>query len=884
MIDYQKIQEFWKNQQVFEKSNLSKKESFVFYDGPPFATGEPHYGHLLAGTIKDVICRYHSMNGKEVIRRFGWDCHGMPIENKAQKFFKIDSFKEFAKDPQNVSDFNQKCYDLITNCQTSWESTTNDLGRWIDFKNCYQTMDVEYMESVWWVFKEIYKQNRISKTSKISLYSTEAQSTVANSDVTYKDVTDDACYFGFKVGFHELIVYTTTPWTLPANTGLCVNSELEYVLVDKTYIIAKFALKEVFKGRDLLVEDFDITSIIGKTYKSWLTTGTIVNDSYVKESGTGIVHLAPAYGEDDFRIGQVHNLETLDYLNDSGINIDYPFGVLCCNKHFSQINTDIVKAFTVKCDTYFEPLKVTHSVAFYDRTDTRLIFKLNAAWQMKVTDLKDKLIANNEKINWVPETIGSNRFKNWLEESRDWNISRNRLWGTPLPIWVAEDGEEICVGSLQELESLTGVKCKDIHKQFVDPLVIIKDGKTFKRTPEVLDCWFESGCMPYASQHYPFSKTLAYPADFIAEGLDQTRGWFYSLLVISTALFDTIPFKNVIVNGLILAEDGQKMSKSKNNYPEVSTILNKYGADSVRGYLISSIAVNAIPLKFAEDVVGQCNKNFLLPLLSSLNFYKLANETKTYSEETILDKYILSELDNLVKSQRSHYDSYQLQPLVLELQNFIEVLNNFYIRNSRKNLYSNVFSHTVLRECIMTVAKLMAPIFPFHAEHIWMELGFQESIHLETYPLIKNLSKFPFDMEKVKHLTTAVNSYRATNAISLKTPIQEILIKDSMFGEQNQDLVHNLIKKVCNIENLLVLTKSGSDLMYKVTYNALFKVIGKEYLKDTPQVAQVIKDTVYPNIPMFNGVPVKQECYSLNSVPVDPAYTYISSEEILIRS
>ena len=884
MIDYQKIQQFWQTQKVFENSNLNKDKSFVFYDGPPFATGEPHYGHLLAGTIKDVICRYHSMNGKKVIRRFGWDCHGMPIENKAQKFFEINSFKEFAKDPNNVAAFNQKCYDLITNCQTSWETTTQNLGRWIDFKNCYQTMDVDYMESVWWVFKQIYQQNRISKTNKISLYSPEAQSTVANSDISYQDVTDDACYFGFKVGFYELIVYTTTPWTLPANTGLCVNSELEYVLVDKTYIVAKFAVNDVFKNRNLPVEDFDISKVIGQTYQSWLTTGKIVDDSYVKESGTGIVHLAPAYGEDDNRIGNLYNLESLDYLDDKGVNVGYPFGVLCCNKHYSQINTDIMKSFSVKCNTFFEPLKVTHSVAFYERTNTRLIFKLNSSWTMKVVDLKDQLLVNNEEIHWVPETIGSNRFKNWLEESRDWNISRNRLWGTPIPIWVAEDGEEICVGSLAELESLTGVKCQDIHKQYVDPLEIVVNGKTFKRTPEVLDCWFESGCMPYASQHHPFKESLDYPADFIAEGLDQTRGWFYSLLVIATALNKPVPFKNVIVNGLILAEDGQKMSKSKNNYPEVSYILDKFGTDAVRGYLVSSIAVNAVPLKFAEDVVGQCQKNFLLPLLSSLNFYTLANEPKTFSKATILDKYILTELDKLVKSQRSHYDEYQLQPLVLELQGFIETLNNFYIRNSRKNLYTNIYSHNVLRECIMTVAKLMAPIFPFHAEHIWMELGFQESVHLVSYPEIKNLEDIGFDMEKVKKLSSAVNGYRASHAISLKVPVQNVLIKEEMFGQTYNEIVEELVKKVCNIENLTVLSNEDSNLLYQVTYNALFKQIGKEYLKDTPAVAKVIKDTVYPNIPMFNGVSVKKECYSKNTIPIDSAYTYLKSEDILIRS
>lgn len=831
----------WQDNNTFVKSNEGKSCNFSFYDGPPFATGEPHYGHLLAGTIKDVVCRYHSMNGKKVTRRFGWDCHGLPLENQAQKHFDISSFKEFSKSHNNVVAFNDKCRELINNCKTSWEETSSLLGRWIDFDNCYRTMDPSVMESVWWAFKQIYNQGRIVKDNRIMPYSPKLQTSVSNSEASYyKEVQDMAVYVSFNVKGYELLVYTTTPWTLPMNSGLCVNKDLKYSLVNDKYIVATNLVDAVFNSTTS-VKDFNIRTLVGQPYNLlsnyFGTTGKVVEDSFVNDvSGTGIVHIAPAYGEDDLRVAKLNQLEIYEGLDDEckflPVVSDF-VGRFC--KDLTLID------FIINKFTFFETVYITHNYPYCERTGMPLIYRLQSGWIMKLDDVKDRLLENNKQINWVPSYVGENRFHNWLLESKDWNISRRRLWGTPLPLWISDDGDILCIGSLQELNALHDKEpVTDLHKEHVDNLVLYKNYKVYRRVPEVLDCWFESGCMPYGQLHYPFeNKELfdeTFPADFIAEGLDQTRGWFYSLLVIGTLLFDKAPFKNVIVNGMILAEDGQKMSKSKKNYPNPSEMLNTYGSDAVRAYLCSSASTQAMPTKFSEEHVKNVNKNLVIPIINSCAFYMShLTDSKTSLGLNDLDYWILKELNDLTDKIKSEFDSYKLSSVVNEFTSFIDKLNNWYIRNSRKNLSCNDDSFYTLKYVLVRLSKLMAPIMPFVSEHLFKQLtDSSESVHLQDFPKVELRHPYCFDMNAVQKLTSMLNNFKVKNKLSLNSRINSVLFFNFNLSNKEIDLVKQ-INHVLNFES-----KSDIDFYVKKTYSPNYKTLGKKLGNDTKAAVNFI--------------------------------------------
>ena len=617
------ILSFWEQDGTFKKS-LAKnegKDQYRFYDGPPFATGLPHYGHLLAGIIKDIVPRYQTMRGKYVERRFGWDTHGLPIEALAQDALGVAGAPEIKA--LGVDKFNEQCRSMVLKYVNEWEKTVTRMGRWVDFKNDYKTMNPDFMETIWWVFKQLWNQDRVYKSHRIMPYSWKLSTPLSNFEAgnNYKDVQDPTVTCRVRatsVKSDELrvksegsdvyfLIWTTTPWTLPSNLAICAGAKLDYVAVrDVTdearpiYIMAKARLPFVFKNEEMyeVLWEGKGDALKGSEYepifpyfadKKAEGAFRVTNDDYVTtDDGVGLVHIAPAYGEDDFRVcKEVGMTAFVDPLDDACAFTDaIPWlkGRFCkdCDK-------DLIKWLKNEGKLVHQAT-IVHSYPFCDRTDTPLIYRAIDAWYVKVEDLHERLAKNNAPVHWTPEYVGEQRFGNWLQEARDWNISRNRFWGSCIPVWINDDdpSDMICVGSIKELEELSGEKVTDLHKHFVDKIVIKKDGNTYHRTPEVLDCWFESGSMPYAQQHYMGEGDASkfFPADFIAEGLDQTRGWFYTLMVLGTCLFDKSPYKNVIVNGLILAEDGKKMSKRLKNYPDPNLMLDTYGADAIRLYMI----------------------------------------------------------------------------------------------------------------------------------------------------------------------------------------------------------------------------------------------------------------------------------------------------------
>ncbi|MBT3784584.1 isoleucine--tRNA ligase, partial [bacterium] len=593
----------WKEQNTFERSveNRDVKHSFVFYDGPPFATGLPHFGHLLQGTVKDLVPRYKTMRGNRVERRFGWDCHGLPIELEIEKTLNLNGRPEILD--FGVARYNEECRSTVLRYTKEWQVVTERLGRWIDFDNDYKTMDRSYMESVWHVFKRLWDEGLIYEGRKVLPYSWRLATPLSNSEASlnYMDVQDPSVTVRFRLKGEQnrsLLVWTTTPWTLVSNLGVCAHPDMKYVEIEtlpdgERLILSESLLQSYFKeGEYTLVKSFLGLEMKGWEYEPLFDYASqhhdtsqcyrVLNDTYVTDdSGTGLVHQAPAFGEDDLRICQPLGIPVFDPLDESGNFQSWmdKFGGM----NFKEADKHICRDLKDR-GLMFLHQTVVHNYPFCWRTDTPLMYKAMPAWFVDIEKIKQRLLKNAEEIHWVPEHIKDGRFGKWLENAKDWAISRSRFWGCPLPVWINEDGESICFGSVEELEKASGTEIEDIHKHFVDEIVFERDGKKYHRVPEVLDCWFESGSMPYGQQHYPFEKQKEFeehfPADFICEAIDQTRCWFYYLHVIATALFDRPAFRNVICTGLILAADGKKLSKRHKNYTPPMEVFHTYGADA----------------------------------------------------------------------------------------------------------------------------------------------------------------------------------------------------------------------------------------------------------------------------------------------------------------
>ena len=871
-----KISDYWLEIDAFQKSLDIRKSSkiFRFYDGPPFPTGSPHYGNLLAGVIKDIVPRYWTMRGYFVERRFGWDVHGLPIEMEVQKQLGLEDPQDI--DEYGIAKFNEACRSQVQTNTENWEKITRKIGRWVDFENDYKTMDIGFMESVWWVFKELFDKDLIYKDYKVLPYSWAAATPLSNfeANMDYRDVEDPSIFFKLKAreDFNKIkkddyfLVWTTTPWCIPGNLAIAVGKDIEYTRAEiegKFYWIATDRLHELDDygletdtsslGKDLIgaeyvpaYSEFEEENI-GKAFR------LIHSDDTNTDSGSGLVSQAPAYGESDFYslknagITVIVDPVTLAGKFDQTIKgLEDMYVKDADNKIIEQLN---------QRDLLFSSKREMHSYPFCWRTGTPLIYKAIPTWFVNVEKISARMVELNAETHWVPGFIGEKRFSNWLADARDWAISRNRYWGSCIPIWINDDDPEdiICIGSIEELEKLSGVKANDLHKHFMDDIKIEINNKTYTRTPEVLDCWFESGSMPYGQQHYPFENSKdfmeGFPADFIAEGLDQTRGWFYTLTVLSVALFDSVAFKNCITTGMILAEDGRKMSKSLKNYPDPEELLNNYGGDSLRAYLINSPVVRGEPLKFSEEGVKLVTRNVILPLWNSFSFFSnYANadniskedldQASPVEERTLMDQWIISSLQSLIKTVNEKMENYYLYEVIPPLIDFIDELTNWYVRTNRKRFWKEKDSNDIdklnafktLHEVLLEFSKTMAPVLPFICEEIYQGLTNEKnkSIHLENYPEADSKiinEELEEQIQIAKDIIRTARNIRLNLNLPNKQPLETLyVITNNEILINNIEVVKGIILDELNIKTIEYV--KGVDKWYRFECKPNFAVLG----------------------------------------------------------
>lgn len=869
-----KILEFWKERGIFKKSLEARAEcpTFTFYDGPPFATGLPHYGHILAGVIKDIVPRYWTMKGFRVPRRFGWDCHGVPVEFEINKSLGLSSRKDVLE--YGVGRYNEACRGIVSRYSSEWRKTVERVGRWVDMDHAYFTMDKSFMQSVWWVFKSLHENGLVYRGHKVVPYSPAISTSLSNfeANLNYREVTETSvtAFFPLKENPERgFLAWTTTPWTLPANVALAVHPNLIYCEIrEKTgarrfWVVLEYAERLVAESSDR----FEITqrtaghALKGLEYvpcfsddqeMSDKTSFKVVESDHVNaDSGTGIVHIAPAYGEDDFEIGIRENLPLIHLLDDDGRFVAGPAKLR--GLKFSEANAPILSMLSVS-GLLFRQERFTHSYPFCYRSQEPLIYRAISSWFVNVEKIKDLIVAANGEVNWIPEYIRDGRFGHWLADAKDWSISRSRFWGTPIPIWTNPEGEMICVGSAQELEALTGLKIDDLHKDRIDHLQIPSPtGKSpLIRVEDVFDCWFESGSMPFAQRGYPFASADRiedfYPADFIAEGLDQTRGWFYTLLVIGVALTGRPPYKNVNVNGLVLAEDGKKMSKSLKNYPDPTHILEQYGADALRLYLINSPVLKAEEMRFSETGVREIARRVLLRWWNASRFFVTYSDSTNVSSGRTptsvvnpFDRYIQSKLNRLIVEMRREMDAYRLFNVVPELLRFIEDLTNIYIRYNRLVLWDDespaeqAESLHVLRDVLLTFCKCMAPFAPFLAETIYRGLSDSsspESVHLADFPEAQP-SKIDAaaerTIERMDYVSMTIRNFRERRRIPVRIPLQSLLIAspDPEFLDDIRK-VERFLREETNVQEIHYSSdeKGTVDIVIKPNYAKLGKRAG----------------------------------------------------------
>lgn len=846
----QGILEFWDQNKIFERSVNDRPidKTFNFYDGPPYATNTPHFGNILAGLIKDVIPRYKTMQGYRVERIWGWDTHGLPIENIVESdlgFKTRDEIYEYG-----VDKFNEKCRSKVFGYVESWKETIRRTGRWADMENAYITMDKNYMESIWWVFSELWKKDLVYEGHKVMPYCPRCSTGLSSFEVGsggYQNKVDKAVTIKFELSSERgtsLLAWTTTPWTLPGNLALTVGDEIDYVKVesgDENYILAKDRLADYEEelGTYKIVSEFKGKELVGKKYmplfdyyeKSQITNldskksqidkkrvfEVISGDFVTTEDGTGIVHTAPAFGEEDAIVGHKFNIDfymPVDELGRLTAETDYAGLSVVDPKTNEMIIKDLGKRL-VKVEDY------SHPYPHCWRCESPLIFRAIDSWFVNIDKIRNKILRNNEKVSWVPEHVGKGRYAKMVEAAPDWNISRNRFWGVPIPVWKCECGQKRVFSNVADLEKATGEKIEDIHLHKIEHLKIkCNCGEKSKLTGEILDVWFDSGSMPYGKLHYPFENKeqfeREFPADFIAEGIDQTRGWFRSLMVLGTALFDKSPFNNVVVNGIVLAEDGNKMSKSKKNFTDPMVLMNQYGADAMRFYLMSSPAVKAEDMKFSDKGVDEVVKKINLTLWNSYSFFTMYASLDKFKpkgdlgSKNLLDNWLISITEKLTKDVTALMDGYDISGAAKMLTDYVDELSNWYIRRSRKRFWKSeddadkLAAYETLYYCLTTYIKLLAPFMPFITEEIYQGLvtvvnkNAPESVHLDKWPESEKAAinnELEGQMLVTRRIVEAGLSARNEAGIKVRQPLSELRVESNIVNLP-EDLKNIILEEV----------------------------------------------------------------------------------------
>ena len=913
-----RVLELWDEVDAFARSVDMRpaNNEYTFYDGPPFPTGSPHYGNLLAGVIKDIVPRYWTMRGYRVERRFGWDTHGLPIEMEVEKELGLSGPRQIAD--FGIDRFNEACRTRVQANTESWEYITRRLGRWIDFEDDYKTMDVEFMESVWWVFKTLWDKGLVYKDFKVLPYSWGATTTLSNfeANLDYREVDDPAITLRLEIvddadpvaGGDYLLIWTTTPWTLPGNLAVAVGEDVSYTRVrgsigglEGIYWIADALRSDLFGEDHEVLATVPGSRLIGLSYQPPFdyfgeerdrgAFRVIASPEVNTQEGTGLVHMAPAYGEADFYALQNAGLDVLVDPIDAQArftdSVPDVAGVYVKDADETLMNLLAASQTMVKRET------ITHSYPFCWRTSTPLIYKAIPTWFVGVESLRDRMVELNKKIHWVPESVGSKRFGNWLDGARDWAISRNRYWGSCIPVWECDTCEEsVCIGSRKDLHELSGVWLDDLHKHVVDPVTFpcTSCEGTMVRVPEVLDCWFESGSMPYARLHYPFEQNerfdRTFPADFIAEGLDQTRGWFYTLVVLGAALFDSEPFRNCVVNGMILAEDGRKMSKSRKNYPDPVGILDEFGADALRAYMINSPVLRAEPLRFSPDGVRQVVRTVLLPLWNAYSFFTTYAEADGLTpadldsapppaERTEIDRWIISMLQSLIATVNKEMGRYQLYAVIPPILSFIDDLTNWYIRRSRRRFWSQrgvaddadkAAAFATLYEVLVGFAGVAAPVLPFITEEIYQTLvknvddAAAVSIHHTDFPseepgLIDR--ELEVAMAVVRDVVNSGRALRKEHGLRVRQPLSTMtLVTRDAVVAQAVDSHRELIQQELNVRRITLDTNESHLVALSAKPN--YKVLGPRLGPRMKDVATAIGELSHDDVDtVLNGATIK---------------------------
>lgn len=874
------VLDFWKEKKIFERSMEMRDGApkYTFYDGPPTANGKPHIGHVLTRAIKDMIPRYHAMKGAYVPRKAGWDTHGLPVEIEVEKLLGLDGKEQIEK--YGLEPFIEKCKESVWKYKGMWEDFSDTVGFWADMDNPYVTYHNDYIESVWWSLKEIYSKGLLYKGFKIVPYCPRCGTPLSSHEVAqgYKDVRERSAIAKFKIKGETayFLAWTTTPWTLPSNVALCVNPVEKYVRVkhgDDVFILAAALCDRVlgegqyeviaeYVGKDLEYIEYEpLFNFVSPAEKCWYVT---VADYVTMDDGTGVVHIAPAFGEDDAVVGRRYGLPLVQLVDQKGemtAETDWP-GVFC-----KDADKLVLRNLKDRGLLFAAP-EFTHSYPHCWRCSTPLIYYARNSWFIKMTAVRDRLIKNNETVNWIPESIGKGRFGDWLENVQDWGISRNRYWGTPLNIWECSCGNIHSVGSIEELRTLAPDCPADIelHRPFIDSVTFKCDkcGGEMHRVPEVIDCWYDSGSMPFAQYHYPFeNKELfesQFPADFISEAVDQTRGWFYSLLAISTLLFDCAPYKNVIVLGLVQDEDGQKMSKSKGNAVDPFDALKRHGADAIRWYFYTNSAP-WLPSRFSDRAVTEGQRKFLGTLLNTYAFWVLYADIDSFDPTkyslsdcalTVMDKFILSRMNSMVKDVDTELSNYCIPEAAKALYSFVDELSNWYVRRSRERFWvsgmpdDKVAAYMTLYTSLVTLAKAAAPMVPFISEDIYQNLvrtvdkNAPESVHLCDFPTVCESmidKKLEDDMEFILNVVVLGRSARNGANIKNRQPLSEIYVKTD---RDVSDYYRDIVEDELNVKKAVFVSDVSAFSSY--SFKPQLKTVGPKYGKHLGEIKKTLSE------------------------------------------